>query len=141
MNFRRNYPCTCRYVLSTNIGKCAKSYPKAEPFFQYILILIYVKHSIVSNTLPQMNFCFEILDEIFQYVYHDSSRTKGTARDMLALAQTCRTFADVALNILWHTQDNFVHLIKVLPQRCWFAKGEDKFDGDFVSTSATCDVF
>jgi hypothetical protein len=88
-----------------------------------------------------MIFYFEILDEIFQYVYHDSSRTKGAARDMLALAQTCRTFTDVALNILWHTQDNFVHLIKVLPQRCWFENGEDTFDGDFVSTFAICDVF
>jgi hypothetical protein len=88
-----------------------------------------------------MHFPFEILDEIFHYVYSDSSRGKGAARDTLALARTCRTFEDVALNILWHTQDNFVHLIKVLPQRCWFENAEDIFDGHFVSNSAICDAF
>ena len=88
-----------------------------------------------------MHFPFETLDEIFHCVYNDSSRSKGAARDMLALARTCRTFADVALNILWHTQDSFVHLIKVLPQRCWFENEEDIFNGDFVSTFAIRDGF
>jgi len=103
-----------------------------------------VRHFLDFNSYThlycKMSFCFEILDEIFQHVYHDP-RDKGAPRDMLALAQTCHTFADMALNILWHTQDNFVHLIKVLPQRCWFENGEDVFDRNFVSTSAICDVF
>ncbi|KIM40818.1 hypothetical protein M413DRAFT_445624 [Hebeloma cylindrosporum] len=63
-----------------------------------------------------MDLCFEILDEIFHYVHCGN---KGAARDMVALAQTCRAFEDMALNILWHTQNNFVHLIKTLPPRCW----------------------
>jgi len=82
-----------------------------------------------------MLLCFEILDEIFHHVYDDSRRGKGAGRDVLALARTCRAFEDVALNILWHTQNDFVHLIKTLPQRCWF-ENEDKddaFNGTFVS--------
>jgi len=77
---------------------------------------------------------FEILDQIFHYAHYDTSQGKAVnAHDTLALALTCHTFEDAALNILWHTQTNFVQLIKVLPRRYWFETGIDNFSRSFVS--------
>jgi hypothetical protein len=77
---------------------------------------------------------FEILDQIFHHVYYDSSQGQTVnARDTLMLTLTCHSFEDVALNILWHTQTDFVRLIKVLPSRRWLESGRDVFDRDFVS--------
>ncbi|KAJ7049623.1 hypothetical protein C8F01DRAFT_727007 [Mycena amicta] len=58
----------------------------------------------------------EVLDNIFGHLggldYHER-------RSLAAVARTCKTFTDPALDVLWAEQSNLENLLKCLPSNCW----------------------
>ncbi|KAF9465182.1 hypothetical protein BDZ94DRAFT_1254739 [Collybia nuda] len=73
----------------------------------------------------------EILWIIFDSLLNDapSRENKGT---VISLAITCRTFENMALDVLWRTQVNLVPLIKCMPADLWKedpAYGFDRYMG------------
>lgn len=56
----------------------------------------------------------EILDNIFGYLVPYNYRGHGLGT-LAALARTCKTFSEPALDILWYSQDSVVPLISCLP--------------------------
>lgn len=74
----------------------------------------------------------EILRLIFEAAYNDNPHCES--RDtLLSLAITCRAFQDVALDIIWHTQDTLVPLIKCMPADLWAETPSTGFDRSLVS--------
>lgn len=56
---------------------------------------------------------YEILEHIFRLL---SSREGGRhLRTLAALARTCKSFSEPALDLLWHSQTSLVPLISNLP--------------------------
>jgi F-box-like len=43
-----------------------------------------------------------------------------------ALARTCRTFHEPALDVLWEHQDDFLTLLKTMPSDLWEERQEHK---------------
>lgn len=59
----------------------------------------------------------EILGLVFNLVFEEP---KMGPKSLVALACTCRTFKDTALDILWRTVPNFAPLIQCLvPSSAW----------------------
>jgi hypothetical protein len=56
----------------------------------------------------------ETLFDIFATIYEDSSRLSRTT--IAALARTCRTFKEPALDVLWKDIDGFRPLISYFPE-------------------------
>ncbi|KAJ6460996.1 hypothetical protein C8R45DRAFT_1028905 [Mycena sanguinolenta] len=74
----------------------------------------------------------EILDLIFAQLqdhfpdrkpsrsFSDKKRNKILGRgDLAALARTCKTFCDPALDLLWREQETLANLLKCLPSHLW----------------------
>ncbi|KAJ7202458.1 hypothetical protein B0H12DRAFT_1162647 [Mycena haematopus] len=58
----------------------------------------------------------EILDHIFAQLQSDDGLSR---RYFAALARTCKSFQDPALNFLWREQDTLVNIFKCLPSHTW----------------------
>jgi hypothetical protein len=75
-----------------------------------------------SFKLPASTRCMTIIPElqwkIFQLV-HDAPADSMGNRTLLALALTCKSFSGLALDLLWRDLDNFLPLVKCLPQGLW----------------------
>ncbi|KAJ7060511.1 hypothetical protein C8F01DRAFT_1293012, partial [Mycena amicta] len=56
----------------------------------------------------------EVLDNIFGHLGGLSYRGS-----LAAVARTCKTFTDPALDPLWAEQSNLENLLKCLPSNCW----------------------
>ena len=68
-----------------------------------------------ASRLVDMHKCLstlEALSHIFEDVYAEESGLKDTA----ALAVTCQTFREPALDILWRSLPNLVTLVRCLPE-------------------------
>ncbi|KAF7373250.1 F-box domain-containing protein [Mycena sanguinolenta] len=64
-------------------------------------------------------FCIpEILDHIFAQLSNGCALGLSH-RDFAALARTCKTFQEPALNFLWREQDTLVNILKSLPSHTW----------------------
>lgn len=61
----------------------------------------------------------ELLPIIFRNHAHD-------AKMLARLARTCKAFQDPALNLLWHSQNTLLPLLRCLPPNAWTIK-EGKF--------------
>ncbi|KZT03885.1 uncharacterized protein LAESUDRAFT_703852 [Laetiporus sulphureus 93-53] len=70
----------------------------------------------------------EVLEVIIEHAYYQQDargdETVGT-QTVLALALTCRSFLETALDKLWETQENLVPLMKTLPRHAWIIYGKD----------------
>ncbi|KAJ7471647.1 hypothetical protein B0H11DRAFT_1919493 [Mycena galericulata] len=44
---------------------------------------------------------------------------KGSARDLSALARTCTTLCNPALDVLWRSKDTIVNLLRCMPSDLW----------------------
>ncbi|KAF8216631.1 hypothetical protein K438DRAFT_1559450 [Mycena galopus ATCC 62051] len=70
----------------------------------------------------------EIVDLIFAELDADSEvfgRRRGGGRDFAALARTCKSFRDPALDFLWCEQDTITNLLKCLPSHLWKEEARD----------------
>ena len=56
----------------------------------------------------------DILSNIFHHFFLPESHT--AAHDLAALARTCRTFKEPALDVLWRTLNNLSPLARCLPE-------------------------
>ncbi|EPQ55501.1 hypothetical protein GLOTRDRAFT_110924, partial [Gloeophyllum trabeum ATCC 11539] len=66
-----------------------------------------------------MHQCLRI-SEIFRIVIKSVSEDRANRRkNLLSLAQTCRTFHSLAIDELWKSLENFVQLLKCLPDDLW----------------------
>lgn len=54
-----------------------------------------------------------------RYWYYEPSLT------VHSLALVCRSFSEVALVVLWHTQNNLYNLVKCLPPDLWLEEYDD----------------
>jgi hypothetical protein len=91
----------------------------------------------------------EILDAIFSHLAYCPilpGRFGCGAKDLAALARTCKTFRDPALDILWSRQQSLTPALRCLPDDLllWDRSGESKKKGFLVSGTAqitTCMKF
>jgi len=73
----------------------------------------------------------EILHMIFHSIYNPPSREGN--HTLIALAVTCQSFQEVALDIIWHTQVTLVPLIKCMPPDLWQEIPKTGFERTLVS--------
>lgn len=77
----------------------------------------------------------EILTVIIEHAYSDpDSRPVIATRTLVALALTCKTFLEPALDRLWHEQQTLVPLVKTLPVDAW-----SEVEGDIVAQERKMD--
>ncbi|KAF8901879.1 hypothetical protein CPB84DRAFT_1846592 [Gymnopilus junonius] len=106
--------------------------------FSFALSSAFAHHQPVSDEIrifppsaPHQEILQEILDLIFTQVYH-AYPGRPSRNDLISLALTCHYFSETALDILWHTQQNLVPLIKTLPSHCWNERPSDGFERMFA---------
>ncbi|KAJ7175024.1 hypothetical protein C8R43DRAFT_943295 [Mycena crocata] len=73
----------------------------------------------------------EVLHIIFSHLGSVVDSKKASA-DVAAVARTCKTFLDPALDILWSFQDGLVPALRCLPGDSWDCSGEAKDDNTFI---------
>ncbi|KAH9937940.1 hypothetical protein B0H21DRAFT_757902 [Amylocystis lapponica] len=59
------------------------------------------------------------IDEIFQHILSHLHDLGKNGRSVASLSETCRSFRDAALPVLWSDLDSLVPLIKLLPPHTW----------------------
>ncbi|OBZ67193.1 hypothetical protein A0H81_12877 [Grifola frondosa] len=62
---------------------------------------------------------FILIIESLQINADDENDEKEWGRSLAALARTCRTFHEPALDALWCSQPHLVNLVKCIPQKAW----------------------
>ncbi|TFK34789.1 hypothetical protein BDQ12DRAFT_656491 [Crucibulum laeve] len=70
-----------------------------------------------------MHRCLSI-PEIIHLICDEISNKKKANSSLLALAYTCRTFLEPALNLVWYELENIVPLVKCLSDDVWEERGE-----------------
>lgn len=80
-----------------------------------------------SGLQEGMHHCLEI-PEVVHLVFSKLTPIGAGAKDLAALARTCTTFHDIALDALWWYQYSIVNLIRCMPADLWdtvFLNGTD----------------
>lgn len=76
-----------------------------------------------------MHHCLRV-PEILSMIVDDVKSGGGTPTNSLAslaaLAMTCKTFQDCALDALWSSQGDLVNLMRCLPSNCLSGRGQKR---------------
>ena len=81
------------------------------------------------------------VEAIVDFVYKDETNNGGPPRGTAALGQTCHTFYNLCMDVIWQQQKDLVPLFMCLPKDIWVVRYsktrgreyESRWDGTMVS--------
>ncbi|KAH7907182.1 hypothetical protein BJ138DRAFT_531093 [Hygrophoropsis aurantiaca] len=80
------------------------------------LLIVEIQLCIFSNILVKQALTGEDLEQ-----------NRLGKRTLNALARTCKTFSEAALDVVWRDLDSFVKLVQCMPQDLWYMEGSNYY--------------